>query len=108
MVLNCECINISAGQGLGQGRRRAEDTKTSALSSTSLWSMQRHTPGGESDLRIRGISLFRGGGSSVMMAERAWVKMASDLVISIKWLPVIREPGGEHPAAAGGTDSATV
>lgn len=69
---------------------------------------ERHTPGGEPDRRIRGIILFGGAGSSVTTAEGAWAKEVSDLGISIKQLPVVRKPGGEHPAAAGGTNSATV
>ena len=96
-----------AGTG-SREKERAGDTKASAPSSTSLWSMWRHTPGGESDLRIRGITLCGGAGSSVMTAEGAWFKEVSDLGISIKRLPLIRKPRGEHPAAAGGTDSATV
>jgi len=86
----------------GTGSRKEENRGHQASSSTSLSSIQRW---GESDLRVRGITLCGGAESSVMMAEGAWVKEVSDSGISVNCLP---QPGGEHPAAAGGTDSAMV
>lgn len=95
----------------GTGSKEEENRGHQSLSPLQYIPMicaERHTPGGESEFRIRGITLSGGAGSSAMMAEGAWVKEVSDLGISIKWLPVIRKTGDEDQAAAGRTNSAPV